>query len=83
MRMRLDTSQAALNVARSVMYSDAGFDVSRCGRYLALCELDPQVKIPLGFRWHPLGTFESLPMPQTQPARRATSPASAASDSLR
>jgi len=43
MRMRLDTSQAALNVARSVMYSDAGFDVSRCGRYLALCELDPQV----------------------------------------
>ena len=25
------------------MYSDAGFDVSRCGRYLALCELDPNV----------------------------------------
>ena len=25
------------------MYSDAGFDVSRCGRYLALCELDPAV----------------------------------------
>ena len=43
MRMRLDTSQAVLNIARSVMYSDAGFDVSRCGRYLALCELDPQV----------------------------------------
>ena len=43
MRMRLDTSQAALNVARSVMYSDAGFDVSRCGRFLALCELDPLV----------------------------------------
>ena len=43
MRMRLDTSQADLNVARSVMYSDAGFDVSRCGRYLALCELDPEV----------------------------------------
>jgi len=43
MRMRLDTSQAKLHVARSVMYSDAGFDVSRCGRYLALCELDPTV----------------------------------------
>jgi len=43
MRMRLNTSQAVLKVARSVMYSDAGFDVSRCGRYLALCELDPQV----------------------------------------
>merc|ERR1719240_706594 len=43
MRMRLDTSRAVLKVARSVMYSDAGFDVSRCGRYLALCELDPQV----------------------------------------
>ena len=42
MRMRLDTSQACLKVARSVMYSDAGFDVSKCGRYLALCELDPQ-----------------------------------------
>ena len=25
------------------MYSDAGFDVSGCGRYLALCELDPAV----------------------------------------
>jgi len=24
-------------------YSDAGFDVSCCGRYLALCELDPEV----------------------------------------
>ena len=22
------------------MYSDAGFDVSKCGRFLALCELD-------------------------------------------
>jgi len=43
MRMRLDTSDAVLKVARSVMYSDAGFDVSRCGRYLALCELDPTV----------------------------------------
>lgn len=43
MRMRLDTSHAVLKIARSVMYSDAGFDVSRCGRYLALCELDPQV----------------------------------------
>jgi hypothetical protein len=43
MRMQLDTSQVALKIARSVMYSDAGFDVSRCGRYLALCELDPQV----------------------------------------
>merc|ERR1719327_223485 len=43
MRMRLDTSDAAHKVARSVMYSDAGFDVSRCGRYLALCELDPLV----------------------------------------
>lgn len=43
MRTRLDTSQAVLKVARSVMYSDAGFDVSKCGRYLALCELDPQV----------------------------------------
>ena len=44
MRMRLDTSHAVLKVARSVMYSDAGFDVSRCGRYLALCELDPQAR---------------------------------------
>jgi hypothetical protein len=43
MRMKLDTNEAVLTVARSVMYSDAGFDVSRCGRYLALCELDPQV----------------------------------------
>jgi hypothetical protein len=43
MRTRLDTSLAVLRVARSVMYSDAGFDVSKCGRYLALCELDPQV----------------------------------------
>jgi len=34
--------KAQLRVARSVMYSDAGFDVSECGRYLALCELDPQ-----------------------------------------
>lgn len=33
---------AQLRVARSVMYSDAGFDVSACGRYLALCELDAQ-----------------------------------------
>ena len=46
MRMRLDTSNAVLKVPRSVMYSDAGFDVSRCGRYLALCELDPQVGRP-------------------------------------
>merc|ERR1719217_388168 len=43
MRMRLDTKEAELKVPRSVMYSDAGFDVSRCGRYLALCELDPQI----------------------------------------
>ena len=43
MSMHLDEQRPALNVARSVMYSDAGFDVSRCGRYLALCELDPQV----------------------------------------
>ena len=38
-----EQSDAAHKVARSVMYSDAGFDVSRCGRYLALCELDPNV----------------------------------------
>ena len=43
MRTRLDPAAASLKVARSVMYSDAGFDVSRCGRYLALCELDPSV----------------------------------------
>jgi len=35
-------ANAQLTVARSVMYSDAGFDVSACGRYLALCELDAQ-----------------------------------------
>jgi len=33
-------SQAAFHIERSVMYSDAGFDVSKCGRFLALCELD-------------------------------------------
>ena len=40
---QLRTEDAGLRVSRSVMYSDAGFDVSRCGRYLALCELDPAV----------------------------------------
>ena len=43
-RVRRDASE--LSVARSVMYSDAGFDVSSCGRYLALCELDPQAPPP-------------------------------------
>ena len=40
---RLEPGLADLRIARSVMYSDAGFDVSCCGRYLALCELDPEV----------------------------------------
>lgn len=40
---QLRAEDAGLKVGRSVMYSDAGFDVSRCGRYLALCELDPAV----------------------------------------
>ncbi|KAL1528952.1 hypothetical protein AB1Y20_010274 [Prymnesium parvum] len=44
MRLRLEPGAADLRVARSVMYSDAGFDVSCCGRYLALCELDPQAR---------------------------------------
>ena len=39
----MHSQNAVLKVQRSVMYSDAGFDVSRCGRYLALCELDPAV----------------------------------------
>jgi hypothetical protein len=43
MRLKFDPTNAALRIERSVMYSDAGFDVSRCGRYLALCELDPAV----------------------------------------
>lgn len=41
--LQLRPDGAALRVGLSVMYSDAGFDVSRCGRYLALCELDPAV----------------------------------------
>jgi len=41
--LRCNTERAALRVPQCVMYSDAGFDVSRCGRFLALCELDPQV----------------------------------------
>lgn len=41
--LECDTSSALLKVAQCVMYSDAGFDVSQCGRFLALCELDPQV----------------------------------------
>merc|ERR1712087_231105 len=41
--LRCNTSRAALRVPQCVMYSDAGFDVSHCGRFLALCELDPQV----------------------------------------
>ena len=43
MRLQLTPASADLRIARSVMYSDAGFDVSCCGRYLALCELDPLV----------------------------------------
>ena len=42
--LQLRPDGAALRVGLSVMYSDAGFDVSRCGRYLALCELDPAVR---------------------------------------
>ena len=42
--LQLRPESAALRVGLSVMYSDAGFDVSRCGRYLALCELDPAVR---------------------------------------
>lgn len=41
--LQLRPAEADLRVGLSVMYSDAGFDVSRCGRYLALCELDPAV----------------------------------------
>lgn len=41
--LQLHPSDAGLRVSRSVMYSDAGFDVSGCGRYLALCELDPAI----------------------------------------
>ena len=42
--LQLRPDGAALRIRLSVMYSDAGFDVSRCGRYLALCELDPAVR---------------------------------------
>lgn len=51
---RVETALASLHVPRSVMYSDAGFDVSRCGRYLSLCELD----LSLGYR---LRTFSLQP----------------------
>mmetsp|Transcript_25545 Transcript_25545/g.70515 ORF Transcript_25545/g.70515 Transcript_25545/m.70515 type:complete len:461 (-) Transcript_25545:1264-2646(-) len=37
---KCDPSNASFHIQRSVMYSDAGFDVSKCGRFLALCELD-------------------------------------------
>ncbi|EOD29227.1 hypothetical protein EMIHUDRAFT_203781 [Emiliania huxleyi CCMP1516] len=36
----MNGGKAAFHIERSVMYSDAGFDVSKCGRFLALCELD-------------------------------------------
>ena len=42
--LQLRHDNAELRIRLSVMYSDAGFDVSRCGRYLALCELDPAVR---------------------------------------
>jgi hypothetical protein len=42
----VDPANASFHIQRSVMYSDAGFDVSKCGRYLALCELDST----LGYR---------------------------------
>jgi len=37
---KCEPAAASFHIQRSVMYSDAGFDVSKCGRYLALCELD-------------------------------------------
>ena len=75
-RVRRDASE--LSVARSVMYSDAGFDVSSCGRYLALCELDPQVPPPPPPRPDhaapPTRAAPARPPPSAHPAAAAAAP---------